>query len=113
MKIITKLKSQTGETDHYLLSENIRSVDVDIDTSFYDETLLDQFVFGIDVKDIIKEYYKNLFVNFIIKTEIITKRIPGVELGNIIEIDNKKMSIMEINRNYDLAFHKYICLGEE
>ena len=73
----------------------------------------DQFIFGVDIREIIEEYYSNLFNKYSIKAEIIIPRKSTLRIGDTIQYNEKNYVIMELDRNYQNEFYKATCYGEE
>lgn len=113
LNIVNKLKTQENEPIHYATDSNSRIIETDLSGATYNNSLLDQFIFGVDIRGIIEEYYSNLFNKYSIKAEIIIPRKSTLKIGDTIQYDGKSYVIMELDRNYQSTFYKATCYGEE
>lgn len=110
---INKLKIQTASPAIIVDDSNSRIIQTSGYSSSYNDSLLDQFIFGVDIREIIEEYYSNLFNKYSIKAEIIIPRKSTLRIGDTIQYNEKNYVIMELDRNYQNEFYKATCYGEE
>lgn len=113
LNVVNKLKIQENNPSYYASDNNSRIIETDLSVAAYDNSLLDQFIFGVDIRGIIEEYYSNLFNKYSIKAEIIIPRKSTLRIGDTIRYNGKDYVIMELDRNYQNEFYKATCYGEE
>lgn len=113
INVKNKLKTVNAEPVITLEDNTTRSVGNSIIASSYDDSLLDQFIFGVSVKSIVNNYYTALFNKYCVAKDFIFAPNILINIGDSIKFNGIDYVIMTLDRSYDTYFYKATCYGEE